>query len=333
MVLSALARSSSTNARAGVVDAGLRSAVARTASACGAELVERTVAVLAHTEVDLRDRVEAEALDEVDQQPELDTPPLDERQHLERFAPARVLAAERLHDVGELREEQREQRARDQLGDAAAAGRRAFVGAVVVAPSRSTTSGRASSGSTQRGHVVGREVAEVGVEPADDVAPALVQRLPQHVALARTRHRLRAGSSASATTRAPAAAGDLGGAVDRPVVDHDDLVDTATRSAAACAGRVDDRADRRRLVAGREAHGDENPARLRTRIGVRLSSGPDVAPISEPATVRCYSARARAHPERLRDRPFDAAATSRRTDAQPARVRGARCQCLTDETA
>ena len=29
--------------------------------ACGAELVERTVAVLAHAEVDLRDRVDAEA--------------------------------------------------------------------------------------------------------------------------------------------------------------------------------------------------------------------------------------------------------------------------------
>ena len=90
-----------------------------------AELVERAVAVLAHAEVDLRDRVAAEALDDVDEQAELDAPPFDERQHLERVAPARVLAAERLHDVGELREQQRQQRPGDELGDAAAAGRRA----------------------------------------------------------------------------------------------------------------------------------------------------------------------------------------------------------------
>ncbi len=96
------------------------------------ELGERSVAVLAHAEVDLRDRVAAEAVDDVDEQPELDAPPFDERQHLERLAPARVLAAERLHDVGELREQQRQQRPGDELGHASAAGRRAFEGAVVV---------------------------------------------------------------------------------------------------------------------------------------------------------------------------------------------------------
>ena len=93
---------------------------------------ERPVAVLAHAEVDLRDRVAPEAVDDVDQQTQLDTPTFDEREHFERLAPARVLAAERLHDVGELREQQREQRAGDQLGHAAAARRLSVVGAVVV---------------------------------------------------------------------------------------------------------------------------------------------------------------------------------------------------------
>ena len=79
-----------------------RSAVAMIASDCAAELVDRAVAVLAHAEVDLRDRVAPEALDDVDEQPELDAPTFDERQHFERVAPRRVLAAERLHDVGEL---------------------------------------------------------------------------------------------------------------------------------------------------------------------------------------------------------------------------------------
>ena len=81
--------------------------------------------MLAHAEVDLRDRVEAEARDEVDEQPELDAPPFDER-HAPRAASRRPAysPAERLHEVGELREQRREQRAGDELGDAAAAGRR-----------------------------------------------------------------------------------------------------------------------------------------------------------------------------------------------------------------
>ena len=56
--------------------------------------------MLAHAEVDLRDRVDAEARDEVDEQPDLDAPALDERDRLEQLAPARVLTGERLHEAG-----------------------------------------------------------------------------------------------------------------------------------------------------------------------------------------------------------------------------------------
>ena len=90
--------------------------------ACGPELLERTVAVLAHVEVDLRDRVDAEVGDEVDEQPDLDAPALDERHRLEQRAPARVLAGERLHEPGEVREQRGEQRPGHELGDPPATG-------------------------------------------------------------------------------------------------------------------------------------------------------------------------------------------------------------------
>ena len=70
------------------------------------ELLDRTVAVFARTEINLRDRVAPEALHDVDEQSELDAPAFYEREHFERVAPRGVLTAERLHDVGELGEQQ-----------------------------------------------------------------------------------------------------------------------------------------------------------------------------------------------------------------------------------
>ena len=131
-----------------------------------------------------------EALHDVDEQSELDAPALDERQRLEQRAPPGVLAGERLHDVGELGEQRREQRAGDELGDAPAAGRRHRATAGGSTPFTSTTSGSVSSGSTSRVTKCGAEVADVGVEPAHEVAAARVQRLPQRVALARSAREL-----------------------------------------------------------------------------------------------------------------------------------------------
>ena len=94
--------------------------------------------VLAPAEIDLGHRVEADELEDVDEQAELDPVATGEGHLLEHLTARRVLAAERLHEAGELRPELVQQRPGDQLGDAAAAGRadgaadrqRAVVGAL-----------------------------------------------------------------------------------------------------------------------------------------------------------------------------------------------------------
>ena len=63
------------------------------------EIGKRPIAVLAHPEIDLRDRVDAERRDDVDEESELDAPPLDERHRVEHLAPTGVLAGERLDDL------------------------------------------------------------------------------------------------------------------------------------------------------------------------------------------------------------------------------------------
>ena len=57
-----------------------------------AEVAQRLVGVLAHVQVDLRDRVEAEQRVGVDQQRDVDAVAGDERQPLEQLAPGRDLA-------------------------------------------------------------------------------------------------------------------------------------------------------------------------------------------------------------------------------------------------
>ena len=78
--------SSSATAASSCSSPARRSAVTRMASACAAELVEGTVAMLTHAEVDLRDRVAPEAFAQVDEQAQLDAPTLHERHHFERGA-------------------------------------------------------------------------------------------------------------------------------------------------------------------------------------------------------------------------------------------------------
>ena len=79
------------------------------------------VAVPPLAEVDLRDRVEPDGVERVDEQADLDAVAGGERQALQQRAAGGVLAGERLHEAGELRPVQVEQRTRDQLGDATAA--------------------------------------------------------------------------------------------------------------------------------------------------------------------------------------------------------------------
>ena len=170
----------------------------------------------------------------------------------------RVLAAERLHDVGELREQQREQRPRDELGDAAAARGRAFerAGGVRLHEHRV---GLREQRRAQPFDVLAAEVAQVGVDPADDVAGARVQRLPHRVALARARpglgqHR-RLGDDPGARPRSATAA----------VSSVEPSSSTTTSRHELEADRLgDDGADGRRLVARRQAH--RHPGRQRGRL-------------------------------------------------------------------
>ena len=262
--------------------------------------------MLAHVEIDLRDRVAPEPFDEVDEQPELHAPTFDERNDFERAAPRRVLTAERLHDVGELGEEQREQRSRDELGDAAAARGRTLERARVVRLDEHRV-GLREQRSAQPLDVLAAEVAQVGVDPADDVAVARVQRLPHRVALARP----------------GAGLGQHGRLADHPRAGR-------TRRPRRCRRWNRRRAPRPRTrVRGvrlrrrwrRWSPPRSVPAGTRTRRRRLLPCG--------QSTGICYSSRQRAHRERPRDRPFDAAATSEDPGYCPT-VR-ARCQCLTDE--
>ena len=233
------------------------------------ELLDRPIAVLARPEVDLGDGVATEARHDVDEQAELDAPALHERQHLDCFPTRRVLTAERLRDVGQLREQQRKERAGDQLRDAAAAGGRAFERAGVAGLHQQRV-GVEQQGLEELHDALGPEVGEVGVDPADDVAPARVQRLPQRVALARAGpgFRQHVGLGDHSCTRG---AGGRGGRVGRAVIDHDHLVDEPVPVDVPdqrAADLSDDAADRRRFVARRQAHGDRERERTLHRYEI-----------------------------------------------------------------
>src|SRR5207248_4638881 len=101
----------------------------------------------------------------------------------------------------------------------------------------------------------GTEVAHVGVAPDDDVAIGHEQRLPHGVALAGAGPEL--GGDFGGRDDAGAGTGGPGRrAVGRAVVDDDDLVDQRLLAHEVTAHGRDDRADRGRLVASRQAHGD-----------------------------------------------------------------------------
>ena len=72
-------------------------------------------------EVDLAETVEADALRDVDEVADLDRVAREERDRLEQRATPGVLAGERLDEPRQLREEEVDERARDELRDPAAA--------------------------------------------------------------------------------------------------------------------------------------------------------------------------------------------------------------------
>lgn len=85
------------------------------------QCVDLGVAVPSHAEVDLSHRTETTALDDVDQHRDLDAVPRHEGDLLEELAASGVLPRKGLHDTGEHRPVQDQQRPRDQLGHPAPA--------------------------------------------------------------------------------------------------------------------------------------------------------------------------------------------------------------------
>ena len=211
--------------------------------------------MLAHAEVALRQCVDAVAGGQVDQKRDLYSPALDERHRLEQGSPPGVFARERLDEAGELGEQRAQGGAGDEFGHAAAAGRCPEERAAVVAldePDRRI----GEQGLEQVRHEVRAEVPDVGVQPADEVAAAHVERLPEHVALTGTGGQVgedrRGGVDDGAFP-----GGDLGGGVGGAVVDDEDLVDEGDVLHQGAPDRGDRLPDGGLLVPGRDAHRDD----------------------------------------------------------------------------
>src|SRR5690606_16058369 len=127
-------------------------------------------AVFAHTDVDLRQGVQARQVQGVDEHAELHAVADREGQLLQQRAAGRVLAAERLDEAGQLRPVHVEQGARHQLGDPAALPGGGAEGTVVHGLDQLHVR-FGEQRADDAGDEVGGELAQVGVDEADDVAP------------------------------------------------------------------------------------------------------------------------------------------------------------------
>jgi hypothetical protein len=195
--------------------------------------------------------LDSEAVHHIEQQPDLDAPSLDERDCLDDRPARGVLAREGLHEAGEERKEIGEDGPRHELGDAATARRVAVQRAPVEALDH-PDAGIVEQRREQPGDEVGAEVADVGVDPAHDVAVADVQRLPHRVALPASGGKLghQLGDRKDA---GPFGAGGLVRRVGRAVVHDDDLVDEVEMLDEASAHGRDDASDGGLFVARRKA--------------------------------------------------------------------------------
>ena len=136
----------------------------------------------ADPQVGLGDAVRPETPGQVDQQGDLDTPTLDERNLHSGAAPHRVLAAEWLAEMRQLGEELRQQRPRHQLGGATTTGLPVQEPLVVPLDEDDPLVGEQRL--RQRGDVVRLEAREVGIAPHDHVGVSCSQALPQGIPLA-----------------------------------------------------------------------------------------------------------------------------------------------------
>ena len=193
------------------------------------------------------------ALD-VDEESEIDPVAGREGQLLEDLAAPRVLACERLHDRRKVWKEQRHERASDELGDPASLTVAAVERAVVVALDEPDVAARQERADEPE-HEARAEVADVGVAPHDDVALRREHRSPERVTLAaqvveRGEDLLGAHDAGTGIGRT------LRRAVDRAVVDDEDLVDQARALHQLALDEIDDRADGVLLIAGRKTERD-----------------------------------------------------------------------------
>ena len=133
--------------------------------------------------------------------------------------------------AGQVGHVQRQQRAGDELGGAAAA---AGVGRAFVAGLDEGDRVVVEQWRQQVGDPVGLEARHVAVAPHDEVAGAGGERGPQRVALAVT-DAVAVVDVADRHDRRPGALGDDGGVVGAAVVEHDQLVDDAVRGRRASA--------------------------------------------------------------------------------------------------
>src|SRR5688500_16942245 len=152
------------------------------------------VAVDAPLEVDLSEPREPGLIEDVDEQSDLDRVAGEEGQRLEQLAPSGVLARERLDHARQLGEEEVDERACHQLRDAAAAlglervagPDRSLVETLDVLDLRLRQEGTDEPVDEPR-----LNVADIGVDPGDDVAVEHVEALPQRLTLAAMRAGLR----------------------------------------------------------------------------------------------------------------------------------------------
>ena len=148
------------------------------------------VAVQAAVQVHLRDAPDAVLVQDVDEVPDLHPVADREGQPFQQAPAARVLAAQRLDEPGELRVEEGEQRPHEDLGDPPAAARGEprdgpqgpLVEGLDVADLRPL-----QQGAHQAVDEAGGDVADVRVDPDDDVPLQHEQALPEVLALAAVR--------------------------------------------------------------------------------------------------------------------------------------------------
>jgi hypothetical protein len=219
------------------------------------EVVAGLVPVAAPAQVDLRHRLHAVLAGGVQQDRELDTVGDGNRQRLQQVPPGRPLAGQRLHDAGQLRPPQAEQRPGHQLGHPSAVGADRAVAAVekpLVEPLDQRYPLVVKQRPEQSGDKVRSPVGQVGIDKDQQVALGDQQRLPQCLALAGERAQLRR-DLARPVHRGPGLGGDLRGGVRRVRVHDDDLIHQAGTGGERCDGG-DYPGDRAFFVPGRDHH-------------------------------------------------------------------------------